>query len=387
MAPGWSERYVVLRRIPPAEPHLGDGEGGVLEKTVKAMDAHEAAAEALRDDVVAVTPVMPMQLVKPFACETRADDVVDGMAWGVRAVGADRSDCTGEGITVAVLDTGIHASHPAFKGVDLHCENMTNDGPDDTARHGTHCAATIFGRDVEGVRIGVARGVEQAVILKVLGRDGGDSDTVVDAVLRAVKLGANVISMSLGVDYLRYKQWVMETGGLEDGPATSLALEAYRKNLLQFDRLTSMLETAKQPVILFAAAGNESQRERGGRHIINAAPPAVVKGIIPVAALGRSAQGLRVADFSNRGAKLSAPGVQVLSADLGRGLTSLSGTSMATPYAAGVAALWAEQVALTGESSSERLATRLLFTATRKSIDPDMHTADVGEGLVQAPPA
>ena len=85
----------------------------------------------------------------------------------------DRSTWTGEGVTVAVLDTGIDSKHPAFAGVDIVEKDFTGTGNGDRQGHGTHCAGTIFGRDVDGKRIGVARGVKRALIGKVLGDEGG----------------------------------------------------------------------------------------------------------------------------------------------------------------------------------------------------------------------
>src|SRR5262249_4677245 len=72
----------------------------------------------------------------------------------------------------------------------------------DKQGHGTHCAGTIFGRAVDGKRIGVAPGVTKALIGKVLADDGGgNSDMIFAGIQWAVTEGAQVISMSLGFDF------------------------------------------------------------------------------------------------------------------------------------------------------------------------------------------
>jgi subtilisin family serine protease len=163
---------------------------------------------------------MPMRLVKPL-------DVVDAgaaaptVAWGVQAVKADTSPQTGAGIKVAVLDTGIDASHVAFKDVPIVQKDFTGEGDGDQHGHGTHCAGTIFGRDVQGTRIGVARGVTDVLIGKVLGQNGGgSSDEIMQAILWAVQEGANVISMSLGMDFPGYVA-ALQADGMPPELATS----------------------------------------------------------------------------------------------------------------------------------------------------------------------
>ncbi|WP_211193338.1 S8 family serine peptidase [Actinoplanes sp. TBRC 11911] len=88
------------------------------------------------------------------------------------AVGAAGSPFTGASVRVAVLDTGIDAAHPAFTGVSLTQKDFTGEGDGDENSHGTHCAGTVFGRDVGGTRIGVARGVTDVLIGKVLIKRG-----------------------------------------------------------------------------------------------------------------------------------------------------------------------------------------------------------------------
>jgi len=60
-------------------------------------------------------------------------------------MGADSSPFTGDGIVVAVLDTGIDASHPALSGVEIVEYDVMGDSNGDQNGHGTHCAGTIFG--------------------------------------------------------------------------------------------------------------------------------------------------------------------------------------------------------------------------------------------------
>ncbi len=126
---------------------------------------------------------------------------------------------------MAELDTGIDATHPAFAGVELVQQDFTGEGDGDGNGHGTHCAGTVFGRDVDGQRIGVARGVSKALIGKVLGADGGgDSDMIFRAIQWAVGSGANVISMSLGFDFPGLVADRVKAGWPPD-LATSRALE------------------------------------------------------------------------------------------------------------------------------------------------------------------
>ena len=349
------------------------------------MPARRAAEVAHRAGVRAVAPAMPMKLIEPVA--KRASSATAGAnAWGIEAVGAHTSPFTGDGIVVAVLDTGIDADHPAFDGVRLVRKNFTDSVDHDTDGHGTHCAGTIFGRDVKGQRIGVARGVRRAVIGKVLGKNGGGSDIIAAAIKWSVSQGAHIISMSLGMDFPAYVRELMRDKKMKLEPATSEALEGYRLNVLFFARLAASITGdpfVAQPTILLAASGNESERPR---YEISVSPPAVAEGLISVGAVRKGRGGLRIADFSNTGVRLCGPGVDISSAKAGtKGLESMDGTSMATPHVAGVAALWAEKLASENQLDVQRLTDELIGSANQTGFARGFDPADVGKGVVRAP--
>jgi subtilisin family serine protease len=348
----------------------------------------EAESTSIRRDprVLAIAEPMPLRLIRPVAVEAAPIAPAAAATWGVDAVGAPASPFDGSGITVAVLDTGIDPAHPAFAGVTLVRRNFTTGSDDDTDGHGTHCAGTIFGRDVSGQRIGVARGVSRAVIGKVLGPGGGSSATLLSAIQWALDQGAHVISMSLGIDFPGFVKLLVDVHGLPIEPATSIALEQYRANVNLFNAVADVLAARalfEQGAIVVAASGNESNRPA---FEIAVAPPAAATGIIAIGALGESAAGLAVAPFSNTQVDVAAPGVGVVSAKRGGGLVAMSGTSMATPHAAGVAALWAQKLlAAGGAVEPEALTARLLASGTLTPLAPASAESDVGSGLVQAP--
>lgn len=382
---------IVARGIRPnaelrAEVDLELAANADIRLEIDELDLHDAARLQRSNDIVVIAPAMPMQLVTPRDVRDATPEETGDIAWGVQAVRADTSPATGAGVVVAVLDTGIAPNHPAFAGVQLVRRNFTAESDDDLHGHGTHCAGTIFGRKVSGTRIGVAPGVTKALIGKVLGAGGGSSELIADAMHWAVKQGAHIISMSLGMDFPGYARKLRESG-LAEEQAVSLALEGYRANVVLFERLVAFLHVQPHPVLVVAAAGNESRREDNGNAIeIGVAPPAASAGIVSVAALGRRQDGtLGVASFSNTGATISGPGKDIVSAGLNNGLRSMSGTSMATPHIAGVAALWAERLRKQGNLNLTNLTGKLVGQAVFQHLQPDIDPADVGAGLAIAP--
>jgi subtilisin family serine protease len=331
---------------------------------------------------VAAARAMPLRLIAPVSrTRVRPGATAGAASWGIAAVKAHASPFDGADVVVAVLDTGIDEKHPAFKGVKLIRRNFTKDADGDTVGHGTHCAGTIFGRDVSGTRIGVARGVTKALIGKVLGPDGGSTAMMAAGIQWAVEQGAHVISMSLGIDFPGMVQ-ELSTHGLPVARATSQALNAFRDTVRLFDKLIAYVNAGAAlngtGTLVVAASGNESNRPRW---TIHCSPPANTDGVLAVAAVGPPPR-LAVAKFSNTRARVAAPGVDIVSAAAGAQLVAMSGTSMATPHVAGIAALWAQKLLAQGHLDARDLRARVVASTSRTR---GAHFDDVGSGLVTAP--
>jgi subtilisin family serine protease len=251
----------------------------------------------------------------PVSSETFQDGAK--LTWGLKAIGAGDGCCTGQGVKVAILDTGIDTDHPAFAGrIAGTASFISGESVEDGHGHGTHCAGTVAGAASETPRYGVAS--EASIYAgKVLSNDGrGATGGVLAGIEWAISQGCAVISMSLGSRASASQPW-------------SPAYEQLARQALAAGAL------------IIAAAGNDSDRRWG--YTAPVGDPANCPSIMAVGALDSD---LEVAYFSNRGVvtgggevDIAAPGVSVLSAAPGGGTARMSGTSMATPHVAGLATL------------------------------------------------
>ena len=369
-----------------------------LEKTSL---TEKQANEASRDPEVEVLRDMPVALVEPKSTAGTKIDTV-GSAWGIEEVlGENPTLANGSDIKVAVLDTGILTTHPAFEGIDFvsfdgsnigtcNVRNFTRDEEEDRNGHGTHCAGTIFGRNVNGKRIGVAPGVTDIMIGKVLDNDGrGSAYSVLEALKWVHSKKTNIVSMSLGFDFPLLQERLAERGNPQK-LATSKALKAYRDNLNLFRTTCEMLaqETgAVDGTLMIAASGNESMRDEDPDYVIDVSVPAASSPhIVSVGAIQKKDDEYDIAPFSNINPRVCAPGVDILSASLDGGIRLDSGTSMACPHVAGIAALWWQYVQEEiGEAKASTVKARLEGNASLKKLSRNLSFADRGMGCVIAP--
>jgi subtilisin family serine protease len=278
--------------------------------------------------------------------------------WGLQVTRASASRFSGEGIRVAVLDTGFDELHPDFTGRSIETSSFVpNQAVQDGHGHGTHCIGTACGpRQPNRLpRYGVATGAE-ILAGKVLSNQGSGADGGILAGMNwAISQGCQVVSMSLG-------------STVQPGQRYSLVYELVARRALW------------RGTLIVAAAGNESERPA---IIAPVGHPANCPSIMAVAAIDAR---LGVARFSCGGINpqggqvdLAGPGVDIRSSWPRPTLyRRISGTSMATPHVAGIAALYAEVVP---EARGRGLWALLIQNARRMSLP----SRDVGIGIVQAP--
>jgi subtilisin family serine protease len=330
-----------------------DRAGGTIEESIDSIDGALVSVDPNETD--AATELLMRQRAVDYVepnfvlhAARLPNDRLFGEQWGLRNIGqlggkagadihaTDAWDSTtGAGITVAVVDTGVALDHgdlapnawtnPADpkNGIDDDHNGFVDDtrgadfinedsDPNDDAGHGTHVAGIIGAKGNNGVGVTGVNWDVKLMALKFLDADGsGNTADAANAIDYAVSHGARVINASWG------------------GPAFSIAL------------YQAVKRAGDNGVLFVAAAGNDGQNAD-----VSPDYPAAydLPNVISVAASDRYD---RLADFSNYGAKsvdLAAPGDDITSTVPGfsdpTGYESFSGTSMATPFVSGAAALY-----------------------------------------------
>jgi subtilisin family serine protease len=353
----------------------------------------ETIVEVIEDHTTTTGTIEPTEggveevMVTPVA-DARADQ--QGAAapiWAVTAVGAERSQCTGKGTVVAIFGTGIDAAHPAFGGVTLVQKDFTGSGNGDRNGHSTHTAGTVFGRDVDNQRFGIAPGVTKALIAKVLDDSGaGQESSILQGVQWVLEQGADVICIPMGFDHSRSVIHAIDTG-TERTVAISNGLRTYLQLLRVYERFSVAATSRGRGAVIIAPAGNDSQRSA---RVPMTSPLSVAQGVISVGAVELTRGGrYAVSDFSNSFPTLCAPGADVVSAYPGGSLRAMSGTSMACASAAGVAALWWEYLRNSNpgsEVTSQMVTERILKSVETKMFAHRVQNIERGAGLIQSPP-
>jgi subtilisin family serine protease len=290
--------------------------------------------------------------------EALAAFVETDFTWGLQATRVPASRFSGRGIKVAVLDTGLDLNHPDFAGRRIRRRSfVAGQAVQDGMGHGTHCIGTSCGPQRPGVlpRYGVAFNAD-IFVGKVLSNQGSGTDMeILHGIEWAVANKCAVVSMSLGAP-------------TTVGQGFSQVYETVAQRALLLGTL------------IVAAAGNESHRPA---QISPVGHPANCPSIMAVAAID---QRFAVAFFSCGGINpnggqvdIAGPGVQVRSSwPQPARYNTISGTSMATPHVAGIAALYAEM-------SSSLRGHALWNVLTQRARRMSLPARDIGAGLVQAP--
>jgi subtilisin len=303
---------------PPLEPHLVGYDVNRYEVPIVTAQLAEGEINALRqnDNVAMVEDDAPCYALEGafghLAVENQPSPLAETIPAGVQQVNAPQAwgFSQGKGLRVAVVDTGIDFNHPDLQPNYVGGASFVPGAatPMDDNGHGTHCAGTIAAA-IDGSNVVGVAPLASLYAVKVLDQNGsGQFSWIIAGLDWCIQNGIHVVSMSLGA------------------PTAPAAVK-------------TMCDAAwNRGLLLVAAAGNAQIVNPVQPPASNVGSPANYQNVIAVSAIDSSNV---IAEFSSRGPEVDvcAPGVSVLSDKLGGGTTVMSGTSMACPCVAGVAAV------------------------------------------------
>lgn len=336
---GASEVEPVVPRMTYDEPNAFDDPAAVTDtRSTTEPESHDDPPGAVgAGSSLRAGPVAAPKLGEQWALSQATDQDVDGVeAWQVN---------TGAGAIVAVIDTGVDATHPDLAGRVLDGFDFSGSGTPatvDRVGHGTHVASIIAANGVG--MAGVAPDVK-IMPLKVF-RDSASAFSMsgyVSAIRYAADQGADVINISLGC-----------------GGTTSCFSQA------ELDALTY---ASDKGVVIVAAAGNGDRTGNGinndGAETPDFPSGYELPGIIAVTSSTRLGDWSTWANYGAATVDLAAPGEGILAATAGGGHRSVTGTSFSAPIAAGaVALLAAANPVATNVDLRSRLLTSTVPSAT-----------------------
>jgi type VII secretion-associated serine protease mycosin len=263
----------------------------------------------------------------------------------------------GEGIKVAVIDTGIDASHPSLKGAVVGGTDVSGLGSSDgltpvgqISYHGTMVASLLAGRgnpeDNSSGILGTAPKAELLSVSIAFGVDGLDTDDqIARGIIWAVDNGARVINLSLTRNSVSWpKSWDKAFGYAFDND-----------------------------VVIVAAVGNRSD----GTDQVSA--PATIPGVIAVAGVNKNAKASELSSTSGLTIAVTAPAEELVAAYPGGEYRTWSGTSGAAPIVSGMVALIRS---LYPELDAANVINRVIQSAVKVGFET--YSTSYGYGLIDA---
>ena len=348
----------ILDRLSPVHVRVTGNYEVQVDVGNQAMSGQPQAARSRSTSPVSLANDRPIFRLPQFTVEAQFLTLAETVDWGLAMMHVPKlwKQTQGEGIRVGVCDTGCDLLHTDLEGAVVAAADFTGSrfGAADKNGHGTHCAGIIAARHNQIGIAGVAPRA-QLVVAKVLG-DNGSGD------------GAGVAA---GIDYCRDQQCKI----------ISMSLGAPQPD----EQIMRAVQRAVDAgVLVIMAAGNEGPVvDRQGNALDSVNFPARWRQGIAVGAVDRNGQ---VARFSSRGPEvdIAAPGQDVTSTWPGGGYAKLSGTSMATPFVAGVVALLLARNLQPGVKSPVRdmASLKAHLASTAKDAGPQGKDPAYGYGLI-----